>query len=128
MVLPNPNNPAACPFRLLGLNSSANREEVVRAWRLQMRAVHPDKSDAADATVRAQLLNAIKERALKVVDERQPPQPQKKQQKQQQQPWTCYFHAKMHSPREHAEYSRKVRVLIFFSSVGASRKAKKEGA
>jgi len=52
-----------CPFAVLGLPRTATQADVVREWRKRVLKVHPDKSDALDATECTQRLNAAKDRA-----------------------------------------------------------------
>ena len=72
VVPPNKNYSSGkgCPMRMLGLRPSATKEDVMREWRRQMREVHPDKCSAVDAKERTQQLVEVKERALKVLEER----------------------------------------------------------
>lgn len=53
-----------CPFAALGLSRSASQADVMREWRRMVLIVHPDKSDALEATERTQQLNDAKDRAF----------------------------------------------------------------
>ena len=55
-----------CPFATLGLARTATQADVMREWRRLLLLVHPDKSDAIDATERTQWLNEAKERAFSI--------------------------------------------------------------
>ena len=61
-----------CPsFAMLGLPQTASRADVMNSWRQLLLKVHPDKSDAEDATERTQQLNMAKEHALAQIVERE---------------------------------------------------------
>ena len=61
-----------CPFKILGLELSASKEEIDKKWKSMVREVHPDKTvgkpDAHLSKERTQILNNARKQALEMHD------------------------------------------------------------
>lgn len=54
-----------CPYLILGLPLFVRKDAIVDKWRVLILSNHPDKNHASDiSTMKAQILNSAKERAL----------------------------------------------------------------
>ena len=58
---------ASCPFKALGLQRTATKEEIEKAWRHKMLLVHPDRNHMSNATALTQEWVNVREQALKML-------------------------------------------------------------
>ena len=59
-----------CPYRLLGISTTATEEDIIKAHRKLMKTHHPDKTDDPDATETSKRLNEAKDKALGILTSR----------------------------------------------------------